>query len=98
MARTAGGPIVKEIKPGGLIGNAEVTCRKIPERGKRGTFMYRYTSKTEWLDEYLELHQSEDTYQNLDELELPIINTGENALFTKAEFKTITVSQQIELI
>ena len=98
MARTAGGPIVKEIKPGGLIGYADVTCRKIPERGKRGTFMYRYTSKTEWLDEYLELHQSEDTYHNLGELELPIIDTGENGLFTKGEFETITALGQMEFI
>ena len=98
MARTAGGPIVKEIKPGGLIGYADVTCRKIPERGKRGTFMYRYTSKSEWLDDYLELHQPEDMYQNLGELELPIIDTGENGLFTKGEFETITALGQMEFI
>jgi len=98
MARTAGGPIVKEIKPGGLIGYADVTCRKIPERGKRGTFMYRYTSKTEWLDEYLELHQPEGMYHNLGELELPIIDTGENGLFTKGEFETITALGQMEFI
>jgi hypothetical protein len=98
MARTAGGPIVKEIKPGGLIGYADVTCRKIPERGKRGTFMYRYTSKTEWLDEYLELHQPESMYHNLGELELPIIDTGENGLFTKGEFETITALGQMEFI
>src|SRR5437868_7215092 len=84
MARTAGGPIVKEIKPGGLIGYADVTCRKIPERGKRGTFMYRYTSKTEWLDEYLGLDQSEDTDHNLGELELPTIDSAWNGLFAKA--------------
>jgi hypothetical protein len=98
MARTAGGPIVKEIKPGGLIGYADVTCRKILERGKRGTFIYRYTSKTEWLDEYLELHQPEDRYHNLGELELPIIDTGENGLFTKGEFETITALGQMEFI
>src|SRR2546421_4478575 len=98
MARTAGGPIVKEIKPGGLIGYADVTCRKIPERGKRGTFMDRYTSKTEWLDEYLELHQPEGMYHNLGELELPIIDTGENGLFTKGEFETITALGQMEFI
>ncbi|HWZ20640.1 MAG TPA: hypothetical protein VNW73_17730 [Ktedonobacteraceae bacterium] len=98
MARTAGGPIVKEIKPGGLIGYADVTCRKIPERGKRGTFMYRYTSKTEWLDEYLELLQPEDMYHNLGVLELPIIDTGENGLFTKGEFETITALGQMEFI
>jgi hypothetical protein len=98
MARTAGGPIVKEIKPGGLIGYADVTCRKIPERGKRGTFMYRFTSKTEWLDEYLELQQPEDMYHNLGELELPIIDTGENGLFTRGEFETITALGQMEFI
>ncbi len=98
MARTAGGPIVKEIKPGGLIGYADVTCRKIPERDKRGTFMYRYTSKTEWLHEYLELHQPESMYHNLGELELPIIDTGENGLFTKGEFETITALGQMEFI
>jgi len=98
MARTAGGPIVKEIKPGGLIGYADVTCRKIPERGKRGTFLHRYTSKIEWLDEYLELHQPDSMYRNLGELELPIIDTGENGLFTKGEFETITALGQMEFI
>jgi len=98
MARTAGGPIVKEIKPGGLIGYADVTCRKIPERGKRGTFLYRYTSKIEWLDEYLELNQPDSMYRNLGELELPIIDTGENGLFTKGEFETITALGQMEFI
>jgi hypothetical protein len=98
MARTAGGPIVKEIKPGGLIGYADITCRKIPESAKRGTFIYRYTSKTEWLDEYLELQQPEDRYHNLGELELPIIDTGENGLFTKGEFETITALGQMEFI
>jgi hypothetical protein len=98
MARTAGGPIVKEIKPGGLIGYADVICRKIPERGKGGRVMYRYTSKTERLDEYLELHQPESMYRNLGELELPIIDTGENGLFTKGEFETITAMGQMEFI
>jgi len=98
MARTAGGPIVKEIKPGGLIGYADVTCRKIPEHGKRDTFMCRYTSKIEWLDEYLELHQPESMYHNLGVLELPIIDTGENGLFTKGEFETITAHGQMEFI
>jgi hypothetical protein len=98
MARTAGGPIVKEIKPGGLIGYADVTCRKIPERGNSGTYLYRYTSKIEWLDEYLELHQPDSMYGNLGELELPIIDTGENGLFTKGEFETITALGQMEFI
>src|SRR5206468_11258650 len=56
MARTAGSPIVKEIKPGGLIGYAGVICRKIRELAKPGKFMYRYTRKTTWRADSLDCH------------------------------------------
>ena len=98
MARTAGGPIVKEIKPGGMIGYADITFRPIPERGKHGRSMYRYDGQTEWLNEHLVLHQPESTYRNMGEIELPIIDTGENGLFTKGEFETITALGQMEFI
>src|SRR5574341_231908 len=35
MARTPHGPIVKEIKPGAMIGYADVTCRTIKEKGEQ---------------------------------------------------------------
>jgi hypothetical protein len=98
MARTAGGPIVKEIKPGGMIGYADIVFRPIPERGKHGKFMYRYSGQTEWLNDHLVLHQPESMYDNLGVLELPIIDTGENGLFTKGEFETITALGQMEFI
>ncbi len=98
MARTAGGPIVKEIKPGGMIGYADIVFRPIPERGKHSKTMYRYSDQTEWLNEHLALHQPEDMYRKLGELELPIIDTGENGLFTKGEFETITALGQMEFI
>jgi hypothetical protein len=98
MARTAGGPIVKEIKPGGMIGYADIVFRPIPERGKHGKFMCRYSGQTEWLNEHLVLHYPEKMYDNLGVLELPIIDTGENGLFTKGEFETITALGQMEFI
>ena len=98
MARTAGGPIVKEIKPGALIGYADVDLRKIPERGKPDKIMQRYTDQTENLGSHLMLHQDENLYHNLGELELPIIDTGENGLFTMGEFETITALGQMEFI
>ena len=98
MARTAGGPIVKEIKPGGMIGYADIVYRPITERGKHGKVVSRYTAKTEWLDEHLVLHQPESMFRNMGELELPIIDTGENGLFTKGEFETITAMGQMEFI
>ena len=98
MARTAGGPIVKEIKPGALIGYADVDLRKIPERGKPDKIMQRYTDQTENLGSHLMLHQDENLYHNLGALELPIIDTGENGLFTMGEFETITAMGQMEFI
>jgi hypothetical protein len=98
MARTAGGPIVKEIKPGGMIGYADVVFRPIPLRGKRGEVLHRYTGQTEMLNEHLALHQTESMFRDLGELELPIIDTGENGLFTRGEFETITAMGQMEFI
>jgi len=98
MARTAGGPIVKEIKPGGMIGYADVVFRPIPLRGKRGVVLHRYTGQTEMLNEHLALHQTESMFRDLGELELPIIDTGENGLFTRGEFETITAMGQMEFI
>ena len=98
MARTAGGPIVKEIKPGGMIGYADVAFRPIPLRGKRGVVLHRYTGQTEMLNEHLALHQTESMFRDLGELELPIIDTGENGLFTRGEFETITAMGQMEFI
>src|SRR6266481_6099743 len=73
MARTAGGPIVKEIKPGGMIGYADINYRPIPIRGKRGKILRRYSGQVEILDEHLVLHQPESVFQDLADLELPII-------------------------
>src|SRR5215472_5360718 len=98
MARTAGGPIVKEIKPGGMIGYADVVFRPIPQHGKRGVVLHRYTGQTEMLNEHLALHQPESMFRDLGELELPIIDTGENGLFTRGEFETITGMGQMEFI
>jgi hypothetical protein len=98
MARTAGGPVVKEIKPGALIGYADIDFRKIPERGKPDKIMRRYTDQTEKLGEYLVLRQDANLYRDLGELELPIIDTGENGLFTKGEFETITAMGQMEFM
>jgi len=98
MARTAGGPIVKEIKPGGMIGYADINYRPIPIRGKRGKILRRYSGQVETLDEHLVLHQPESMFRDLADLELPIIDTGENGLFTKGEFETITAMGQMEFI
>jgi hypothetical protein len=50
------------------------------------------------LGETLVLHQQEDSYQRLEQMQMVVIDTGENGLFTKGEFETITHMGQMEFI
>ncbi len=95
MARTPGGPIVKEVKPGAMVGYADITCRTIKERGKA---VEVFDSHVEPLDETLTLRQAEEGYQSLGHLEMAVIDTGENGVFTKGEFEAITHLRQMEFI
>lgn len=95
MARTAGGPIVKEIKPGAMIGYADVARRAIRERGQA---VYRYSTRTDALGESLEIRCEQNGFERLGPLELPVVDTGENGLFTRGEFEAITSLRQMEFI
>lgn len=95
MARTQGGPIVKEIKPGAMVGYANITRSTIKERGKP---VYVFDSHTEALDAALTLRQPEDQYHRFGKLQMVVADTGENGVFAKSEFETITHLRQMEFI
>ncbi|HET7376857.1 MAG TPA: hypothetical protein VFK30_09125 [Anaerolineae bacterium] len=96
MARTPEGPLVKEIKPGAMVGYADITLRSI--RAKDGKAMPVFASKTETLGQSLILKESEEHYQRLGDLEMAIVDTGENGLFAKGEFEAITHIWQMEFV
>ncbi len=95
MARTPGAPIVKEIKPAAMIGYADITIRSITERGEP---VHVYTSQSKPLVDALILHDDLKQYKNLGKLQMAVIDTGENGLFTKGEFEAITAVGQMEFI
>jgi hypothetical protein len=95
MARTPDGPIVKEIKPGAMIGYADVTCRTIKEGGQP---VMRYSSLEAPLEPQLALRLPETDFERQGELDLPVVDTGENGLFTKGEFEAITSLRQMEFM
>jgi hypothetical protein len=95
MARTQGGPIVKELKPGAMVGYADITRRTIKERGQP---VYVFDSHTDPLGETLTLRQSEDGYKRFGKLQMVVADTGENGVFAKSEFETITHLRQMEFI
>lgn len=96
MARTAEGPIVKEIKPGAMVGYADIVRRVI--KAKDGKALSVFASQTEKLGSALELKEAEDKYQRLGDLEMAIVDTGENGLFAKGEFEAITHIWQMEFV
>jgi hypothetical protein len=95
MARTAGGPKVKEIKPAALIGYAKVEARPIIERGD---VVRRFRSRRIPLDGRLDLAMDEGEFEEIGHVVLPVIDTGENGVFTRGEFEAITSIGQMEFV
>jgi hypothetical protein len=95
MARTPGGPIVKEVKPGAMVGYADITRRAIKERGKPVSV---FESHVEALGGTLILREAEPAYDRIGPLEMAVVDTGENGMFTKGEFEAITHIRQMEFV
>ena len=95
MARTPGGPVVKEVKPAAMVGYADIARRAVREHGRP---VYLFASRAEPLGPSLTLRQPEGEYQKLSELQMVVVDTGENGLFTRGEFETITHLRQMEFI
>jgi hypothetical protein len=94
MARTPGGPIVKEIKPGAMIGYRKIEFRTV-RRGNKPVPLYR--SRTVKLGEELDLAFQPD-YELKGELMAAGVDTGENGFFTLGEFEAITALYQMEFV
>ena len=95
MARTPGGPVVKEVKPGAMVGYADITRRAVREHGQP---VYLFDSRAETLGEALVLREPEEGYTRGEPLQMVVVDTGENGVFTKGEFETITHQRQMEFI
>jgi NAD(P)-dependent dehydrogenase (short-subunit alcohol dehydrogenase family) len=95
MARTLGGPVVKEVKPGAMVGYADITRRAVRERGKP---VHIHSSREDALEGRLELVADPAGFEDLGPLEMVVVDTGENGIFTKGEFEAITHLRQMEFI
>lgn len=92
MGRTDG-PLVKEIKPSSLIGYADVGNQTIWEKG-RPTHLFDACEE----DLGGELSLRRDDLNRRGELQLPVVDTGENGMFTKGEFEVITALGMMEML
>lgn len=94
LARTPGGPIVKEVKPAAMIGYRAV--KTIPVKDKNGNDKI-FTPKA-FTGSKLNLRESPDTYTQTADLKVSVVDTGENGLFTRGEFAAITALGQMEYV
>lgn len=95
LSRTPHSPIIKEIKPGAMIGYRKINFRSIskPKRPVR-----KWESKKETLEKKLNLREDFESYQDHGDLELVVIDTGENGFFTRGEYEAITHPGSMEFV
>lgn len=96
MARTQGGPIVKEIKPAAMIGYAEVEYRPVKDKKRRPARLC--VSHSELLIDGQNLEVEKENDERCGDLKIVVVNTGENGWFTRGEFETITHLHQMEFV
>ncbi len=95
MARTPGGPLVKELKPAAMIGYRKVSYQTVKLRGRP---QMRFESRAEALDGRLTLRGDENLYERMGKLQMAGVDTGENGFFARGEFETITSISQMEFV
>ena len=99
LARTPDGPVVKEVKPGAMIGYRAVEVRTITDRAGTPKPLYQPRRVDGGAESSLptRLPPAEFTPTG-EELRMTVVNTGENGLFAKGEFAAITALSQMEFI
>ncbi len=95
MARTPQGPLVKELKPAGMIGYRHVTHQTVKHRGQT---QYVYESRTDPLKKKLQLIEKEGAFKRMHKLKMAGVDTGENGFFARGEFEAITSIDQMEFL
>jgi hypothetical protein len=96
LARTPNSPIVKEVKPAAMIGYRGVEVRSA--RDKHGNDDLFAAKRVGVEEGSLDLAEPPGNYEIQGKLEVPIVDTGENGVFTAGEFAAITALGQMEYI
>lgn len=97
LARTPGAPIVKEVKPAAMIGYRAVTVREVSDKhGNSDLYAAKRLPLSSGMD--LELRESAGDYDKDGRLNVAVVDTGENGVFTRGEFSAITALGQMEYV
>jgi len=94
LARSPG-PIIKEIKPGAMIGYRRIVYKKIKKFGKP---VMLTESRKEILGKQIFVREDKAAYKEKGDLSLVGIDTGENGFFSRGEYETITYLDSMEFV
>ncbi len=96
--RTPDGPIIKEVKPTATIAWKEIGSGEVLRRGQPIPLVDCAPENGVTLEGDLKLVDGERAEPTGANLTAPFINTGENGIFSRAEFEAITALGQMEMI
>ena len=96
LARTPDAPIVKEVKPAAMIGYRGVRVIQASDRYNDSS-LYR-PRQVALEGASLNLREPTADYEKAGTLDVPVVDTGENGVFTRGEFAAITALGQMEYI
>ena len=103
MGRTPGGPVIKELKPAAAIAWKRVAYGSIKKRGQEILLeKVNFDDETE-IEKRFNKQPAIKTEYIIENgkpksLQAPFIDTGENGMFARGEFETITDEGQMEFI
>jgi hypothetical protein len=97
LARTPKAPIVKEVKPAAMIGYRAVQVKEVTDRHGNSKLFEPHRLDLKKRAE-LALREDPKTYTESGTLRVPVVDTGENGVFTRGEFAAITALGQMEYI
>ncbi len=98
MGRTPEGPITKEIKPTGAIAWKRIEFGEIKRRGQAIELLDIDISEAVPLKGKFEICSDKQYKTTGETLKSVFIDTGENGIFSKGEFETITAQRQMEFV
>jgi len=96
LARTPKAPIVKEVKPAAMIGYRGVRVQTVKD--KHGNNILFAPKKMNIGSGSLKLRDDQESYTQSRSFTVPVVDTGENGVFTRGEFAAITALGQMEYI
>ena len=98
MGRTPEGPITKEIKPTAAIAWKRIEYGEIKKRGEPIELLDVPLTEAVPLKDKFVLSQDKHYRTTGETLKSVFIDTGENGIFSKGEFETITAQKQMEFV